>query len=600
MTFMLVFGDDMSQKLIAQNSEMQDGYEQRLQAFRAEIARLSLEMEQSASTRRRSRAGCSNLAGVSARSRRGLSPSTGCPNWSRRAQQPLAAQIRVVARTRGHLHAAAPRRRPARRRSSRLPHPRGEPGSRRMMKPRRSSRQFVAPPTVEPGDAEQTQSEVDIFVERMNLALNRAEQTQTTVMNTLVRVSESRVERLRRRLDRNRHVTRGRLAAGQGPPGAATADDCALALRAERPVRQVCRTAAAEFRVVHGMRYLVEALPITKPTLQEIRYSSPFGYRFHPIYKVQRLHAGIDMAAPIGTPIQAAGSGVVLSAGWGGGYGNLIQIDHGNGIVSRYAHLSQMDVATGQPVSAGAVIGLMGTTGASTGSHLHFENADPAERPINAACFMLAGDRINGRQTVHAHLREAAELARNGQGRRRGRRRQLKIDSGLPVKPARGQPVILKVARGGRRAVILFSVACLAEKGNGGPLPGFGHRARAGTGDGLLLHAGNRHHGVKIDAGLDTHFVQHVDHVFGRDIAGCAGRIGAAAEPAHACIELRDPRLHRRQGIRQRQIARRRRRCRLQTTSGNVSSRRRTEVIDLPRIGHPIVSAIEIRRMPSA
>lgn len=99
------------------------------------------------------------------------------------------------------------------------------------------------------------------------------------------------------------------------------------------------------------------------------------------------------MAAPLGTPVRAAGSGVVLSAGWGGGYGNLIQVDHGNGVISRYAHLSAIEVAQGQPVAIGAVIGLMGSTGASTGSHLHFETRIRSV-PQNPACFLIAGDKL--------------------------------------------------------------------------------------------------------------------------------------------------------------------------------------------------------------
>jgi len=101
--------------------------------------------------------------------------------------------------------------------------------------------------------------------------------------------------------------------------------------------------------------------------------SSPFGYRIHPIYKTKRLHAGIDFSAPMGAPIRAAGSGVVTSAGWNGGYGNAVIIDHGNGLATLYAHQSRMAVSAGARVSTGDVIGYVGSTGASTGPHLHFE-----------------------------------------------------------------------------------------------------------------------------------------------------------------------------------------------------------------------------------
>uniref|UniRef100_UPI0013D5985F M23 family metallopeptidase n=1 Tax=Klebsiella oxytoca TaxID=571 RepID=UPI0013D5985F len=84
-----------------------------------------------------------------------------------------------------------------------------------------------------------------------------------------------------------------------------------------------------------------------------------------------RMHAGQDFAAAAGTPVFATAGGVVLSAGWGGGYGNLVQVDHGNGLVTRYAHLSEILVSQGQPVAVGARVGLVGSTGRSTGAHLH-------------------------------------------------------------------------------------------------------------------------------------------------------------------------------------------------------------------------------------
>ena len=95
--------------------------------------------------------------------------------------------------------------------------------------------------------------------------------------------------------------------------------------------------------------------------------TSPFGMRWG------SLHPGIDIGAPMGTPIKAAASGTVLVASYNGGYGNLVVIDHGNGIATAYAHQSQIAVSVGQNVSQGQVIGYVGSTGFSTGPHLHFE-----------------------------------------------------------------------------------------------------------------------------------------------------------------------------------------------------------------------------------
>jgi len=101
--------------------------------------------------------------------------------------------------------------------------------------------------------------------------------------------------------------------------------------------------------------------------------SSGFGMRYHPIYHTQRMHTGVDMHASYGEPIHACRSGTVVAAGWQGGYGNAVVIDHGGGMATLYAHQSRIAVSVGQYVDAGEVIGYVGSTGASTGPHLHFE-----------------------------------------------------------------------------------------------------------------------------------------------------------------------------------------------------------------------------------
>lgn len=101
--------------------------------------------------------------------------------------------------------------------------------------------------------------------------------------------------------------------------------------------------------------------------------TSGFGYRSHPILDIRRLHAGIDIPAPTGQSVYAVADGIVSSAGPRGGYGNAVVIDHGEGMTSVYAHLSQIDATTGQRVTGGLEIGAVGSTGLSTGPHLHFE-----------------------------------------------------------------------------------------------------------------------------------------------------------------------------------------------------------------------------------
>lgn len=114
--------------------------------------------------------------------------------------------------------------------------------------------------------------------------------------------------------------------------------------------------------------------------------SSPFGMRYHPILRQHRLHTGIDIAAPTGTSIIAAEEGRVVYSGWLGGYGLTVIIDHGGRVSTLYAHASQLLVSAGQIVSRGQLIARVGSTGLSTGPHLHFEvrrNGEPVDpRPL--------------------------------------------------------------------------------------------------------------------------------------------------------------------------------------------------------------------------
>ena len=101
--------------------------------------------------------------------------------------------------------------------------------------------------------------------------------------------------------------------------------------------------------------------------------TSPFGWRVHPIWGTQIFHAGIDIAADYGQPVHAADSGTVIYAGWLGGYGNAVMINHGGGMVTLYGHNSSFTVDVGEHVSRGQTIALAGSTGNSTGPHCHFE-----------------------------------------------------------------------------------------------------------------------------------------------------------------------------------------------------------------------------------
>ena len=106
-----------------------------------------------------------------------------------------------------------------------------------------------------------------------------------------------------------------------------------------------------------------------------VRISSPFGSRFHPILGYTKMHTGVDFAAPIGTPIYAAGNGTVIAAGWDSGYGRRVEIQHANGYITTYNHMSGFarGVGPGARIRQGSPVGFVGSTGSSTGAHLHYE-----------------------------------------------------------------------------------------------------------------------------------------------------------------------------------------------------------------------------------
>jgi murein DD-endopeptidase MepM/ murein hydrolase activator NlpD len=123
--------------------------------------------------------------------------------------------------------------------------------------------------------------------------------------------------------------------------------------------------------------------------------SSPFGHRLDPFTRSPAMHSGIDFRAEQGSPVRAGGPGRVVAAEYSGGYGNMVEIDHGGGITTRYAHLSQMSVQEGQQVGAGQIIGRVGSTGRSTGPHLHYETRIDGDA-VDPQRFLRVGQRVIG------------------------------------------------------------------------------------------------------------------------------------------------------------------------------------------------------------
>ncbi len=129
------------------------------------------------------------------------------------------------------------------------------------------------------------------------------------------------------------------------------------------------------FELTKEKQIMLKAIPSIQPISNRdlTRIASGFGLRMHPIYKILKMHKGMDFTAPVGTEIYATGDGVVEKVGWTGGYGKTIMINHGYGYKTRYAHCSKFKCKRGQKVKRGDLIGFVGNTGQSTGPHLHYE-----------------------------------------------------------------------------------------------------------------------------------------------------------------------------------------------------------------------------------
>ena len=130
-----------------------------------------------------------------------------------------------------------------------------------------------------------------------------------------------------------------------------------------------------EFDLTKEKQKMIKSIPSIQPVSNRdlTRIASGFGLRMHPIYKIIKMHKGMDFTAPIGTEIYATGDGIVEKVGWVGGYGRTIMINHGFGYKTRYAHCSKYNCRKGQKVKRGDLIGFVGNTGQSSGPHLHYE-----------------------------------------------------------------------------------------------------------------------------------------------------------------------------------------------------------------------------------
>jgi murein DD-endopeptidase MepM/ murein hydrolase activator NlpD len=151
----------------------------------------------------------------------------------------------------------------------------------------------------------------------------------------------------------------------------------------------------ATFAELDRVEAAARALPLARPLYGGFEPTSSFGYRLDPFTRGPALHTGLDIRAEAGAPVRATARGRVTIAEYSGGYGNLVEIDHGHGVTTRYGHLSGYAVVPGEQVEAGEIVGRAGSTGRSTGTHLHYETRINGE-PVDPTRFLAAGAKLAG------------------------------------------------------------------------------------------------------------------------------------------------------------------------------------------------------------
>ena len=162
----------------------------------------------------------------------------------------------------------------------------------------------------------------------------------------------------------------------------------------ESPFETNIRALGSSLDSLERMTSQLGAVPLVNPAPSH-PVTSTFGVRVDPFLGRAAMHSGVDFGVMTGTPVKATADGTVIDAGRNGGSGNMVEVDHGNGLSTRYAHLSRINVVSGQKVERGTVIGLSGSTGRSTGPHLHYEVRRKGDA-VNPARFLKAGRELSG------------------------------------------------------------------------------------------------------------------------------------------------------------------------------------------------------------
>jgi murein DD-endopeptidase MepM/ murein hydrolase activator NlpD len=228
----------------------------------------------------------------------------------------------------------------------------------------------------------------------LNASLDRVEARQAASLTSMQESYEAKAKRIRGVLS-DLGLDGMRLSARDGNAGVGGPLVPARLPAYAGPFEQhVYRVGIARAQVDRLTRTLA-SVPLRTPVVGDVDISSGFGMRIDPFIRAPAMHTGMDFRGETGDPARATADGNVTVAGWQGGYGKMVEIDHGNGLTTRYAHLSDITVKVGQRVRAGYIIGKVGSTGRSTGPHLHYETRVNGDA-VDPRKFLRAGMRLGG------------------------------------------------------------------------------------------------------------------------------------------------------------------------------------------------------------
>lgn len=234
-------------------------------------------------------------------------------------------------------------------------------------------------------------------LESLAVSLDHVERDQARRLSGIVRPAIEAASRLRQAFDIagvsvDRYIKRPRKDAALAVGGPFVA---APARATDSLFERDLAAAQSAVATLDGLRRALPMTPLRKPLTGELQLTSTFGYRTDPFFGRPALHSGVDLREDYGAPVKATAAGTVSVAGPQGGYGNLVEIDHGGGMSTRYGHLSAINVFPGQQVGPGAVVGRVGSTGRSTGPHLHYEVRIDGEA-VDPSRFLKAASALGG------------------------------------------------------------------------------------------------------------------------------------------------------------------------------------------------------------